>query len=734
VTSHRVIRSLRSFGVAAIAPILAVGLTALFAPPDARAAGKVPISFDDYHGYTATVKYLKDVAAAYPQITSLLEIGKSTMGRPIYVLVVSNMKTGTTVDAQVPLRNPRSEGVKNVAPMKPHMGKPGHWICGATHGNEYTGTEVCLYTIDKLVSGYGADKETTALVDAKTFYICPVVNPDGVFNSLEKGISQRQNSALKDDDGDGKVNEDGPDDIDGDGVIAQFRYKNPQGTFVVDDADPRLMVRIRPTDKTDKPRWSVVTEDKDNDGDKRRGEDPEAGIDLNRNFPEGWWNDQGFAGGSGDYPTSAPESRAVAEFLVTHPNIFMAQFYHTSGGFTFRPLGTAPHTRLDPRDVAVLDFVMGKKYLETIGEPVPEAWKDPARIPELREELRKTSKNKYAIERGYELPRGWKVSYDETNDRRYGFGMTTDWDFLQLGVWSITTELWNPAVDIPGLPKDAGASGAQAAGGGGGEEGPEARIALERSMLKLQDEKYGGKMFLNWKPFKHPELGEGEVGGWAPRTSSNAWPGEPLVGVCDKHYRFEMFRAGLLPDVVVADAKARLLYTTDSAREATAVAGESGQVTIKKGASKGKYRIVEVTAVVENKGPLATHTARGSALRGNREDVVWLVGARDKVTFLQGTPYQRLGVLDGAMRVPGAAAGRGGGMRAGTPGAPAEEYSPAPPPQFQRRGGPPGPAQVRTGGARREVRWLVAIEGDSPLKIVVSSQKGGTKAVDVKVQ
>ena len=24
---------------------------------------------------------------------------------------------------------------------------------------------------------------------------------------------------------------------------------------------------------------------------------PEAGIDLNRNFPEGWWNDQGFAGG-----------------------------------------------------------------------------------------------------------------------------------------------------------------------------------------------------------------------------------------------------------------------------------------------------------------------------------------------------------------------------------------------------------------------------------------------------
>ena len=159
-----------------------------------------------------------------------------------------------------------------------------------------------------------------------------------------------------------------------------------------------------------------------------------------------------------------------------------------------------------------------------------------------------------------------------------------------------------------------------------------------------------------------------------------------------------------------------------------------GEVRIKKGGAKGKYRIVEVTAVVENKGPLATHTARGSALRGNRADVVWLVGDRDKVTFLQGTPYQRLGVLEGAMRIPGIGGGGGrGGMRAGGPGAPAE-VSMTPPPQFQRRGGPPGPTQVTQGGARREVRWLVAVEGDAPLKIVVSSQKGGTRVQDVKVQ
>ena len=41
------------------------------------AAKKISISFDDYHGYTGTVKYLKAVARANPDITELLEIGKS---------------------------------------------------------------------------------------------------------------------------------------------------------------------------------------------------------------------------------------------------------------------------------------------------------------------------------------------------------------------------------------------------------------------------------------------------------------------------------------------------------------------------------------------------------------------------------------------------------------------------------------------------------------------------------
>ena len=116
-------------------------------------------------------------------------------------------------------------------------------------------------------------------------------------------------------------------------------------------------------------------------------------------------------------------------------------------------------------------------------------------------------------------------------------------------------------------------------------------------------------------------------------------------------------------------------------------------MTVKKGARLGGYRVLEVKAVIENTGPLATHTARGADLRGNRQDVAWLLGDRDAITFLQGTPWQQLGVIDGAMPVPGFAAPPGGRGAATPPAA-------ASPPQGRGggRGGGGGPTQVRAGG------------------------------------
>jgi len=690
----------------------------------APAAQKVPVSFNDYHGYTGTVKYIKDVAAAYPDITELIEIGKSGLGRPIYVLIISNMKTGTTIDRHVELRHPRNAEVKEVFHQKPYEGKPGQWIDGGMHGNEYTGTEVCLYIIDKLVSGYGSNAEITAALDAKVIYVCPVTNPDGVFNSVEREISQRGN-------GDLGAAKDGPRDLNADGHITQFRFKDTKGTSVIDDKDPRLMVRLPASDPSTKPRYTVVTEGQKPAAAGARPAGPAgvgASIDVNRNFPEGWWTDESFAGGTGAYPTSSPEAHALVEFVVNHRNILMTQNFHTSGGFTYRVPGTAPDTALAAKDVAVYDLVLGKKYLELIGEKVPEAWLKPEQMADFKTKLRGATKNKYAVERGYEMPRGWIMGYNEERDQRYGYGMVIDWWFQQYGAYAVTTELWNPANDIPGFPKIDPQS--------------QDRNEQERALLKYNDEKYGGKLFVAWKPFKHPELGDGEIGGWIPKYRGNALPGEPLLGVCEKHWQFEFFRNGLLPQVAITEAKANVLYTSNSAKEATAVV-QGDQVTIKKGAAKGKYKIVEVTATIENKGPLATHVARGAQLPGNRDDVVWLVGDRDKTKFLQGEPSMRLGVLDGQMKIPGMTSGPGGasapGQRGAGGGAPPQVLPQMPPgmpgmPGGQRGQRGQGAQSPQQTGPRREVKWLVAVEGDAPLKVIVTSQKGGTVVKEIAVK
>jgi len=641
-------------------------------------AQKVSISFDTYHGYTGTVDYIKKINAAYPGITDLITIGESTMGRPLHVLVISNMRQGTTIDRHINLRNERKENIRNVPPMKVHQGKPGHFIGGSTHGNEYTGTEVCLYIIDKLVSSYGNDEKITGLIDSKAFYICPMINPDGVYNSVEKGIAQRYNSMAKDDDNDGLINEDGPDDINGDDFITSFRYKDDEGRYIIDDSEPRLMIRLGRDDETDKQRYSVIREDIDNDKDGKRGEDSESGIDLNRNYPEGWWKDDGFAGGSGEYPLSAPETHAIAEFFSNYRNILMAQFYHTSGGFTYRPMGTAPHPSLNPSDIAVFDYIMGRRYLEIIGEDVPDAWLYPEKLEQYKKELAETDADNYSKSRGYKLPRGWRVSYDEEGDKRYSYGMASDWLYAQYGIYSITTELWNPEADIPGLHV---------------EDEENKRVATERAVLKYQDDKYKGDLFVDWKKYNHPELGEGEIGGWKSQYArNNAFPGEPLVEVCEKHWQFELFRATLMPEIILKDVKTRVIYSGNTS-EGT-VQKNDDEFIVETGKGKGRYNILEITATIENTGALATNLAEGENLPGNRQDVAWLVAERDNIEFIEGKSFVSLGSLGGAKKIPG----------------------------------------VKNRPAKKEVKWIIALKDNTPLKIVVSSLKGGTISKEIIVK
>jgi hypothetical protein len=556
------------------------------------------LSFSDFHGLTAIVDYLQRTAAAHPGLAELVEIGRTAGNRPIDVLVISNMKTGATIDKLVPLSHPRVPAVNSVVPMRPYQGKPGQWIDGGLHAAGRVGAEACLYVIDKLITGYGNDAEITRLVDDNVFYVAPVVDVDA-FAAVSQG-------------------------------------------------------KVAAADRT---------------------------AEANGNFPEGWWKDDNTPGGVGDFPSSLPEARAVLEFFTNHTNILLVQSFGAGGTTTYRPFARWPESRVDARDLAVLDRLIGKKYLELIGEPVPASWNAPMSARPAAEAAP-------------------AASGGQGRGRGTGAGRGTN----------------PPAAD---LSPDA-AQGRQAA----------ARQADQprswRSPYTTAPAGFG--VFFDWA--------YGQFGAYAMSTQLPDAKADTLAKVCDTAWQFERFKATLLPHVEIGEASAKMLYTTNNAVRAQA-AEDGGAVVVKKAAgAPGRYRVVEVTATVENTGALPTGIARATQLRGNREDVIWLLG--NKVTFLTGSRWLRLGLLPGTAPLPGAGApaeaalagmGRGGGGRGGRGGAGAELAL-----AQMRQQRPAETPAVTSAGNRRTVRWLVAIEGDVPLKLALTSQRGGTNVKDLAIQ
>ena len=80
----------------------------------------------------------------------------------------------------------------------------------------------------------------------------------------------------------------------------------------------------------EKGEWRVLSEGIDNDGDGLLNEDGVGGINLNRNWPDGW-QQEWLVPGCGPYPLSEPENRAVADFLLSHRNVTGLINYHMAG-------------------------------------------------------------------------------------------------------------------------------------------------------------------------------------------------------------------------------------------------------------------------------------------------------------------------------------------------------------------------------------------------------------------
>jgi hypothetical protein len=411
----------------------------------------LPLSFDYYYTYDMVVTALEKLHKAYPDFTKLEIAGKSEEGRAIYCMTVNNPKTGKA------------------------LSKPAILVDGNIHGNEIQGGEISLYLLESLLSKYDSNEEFTKLVDKNCFYVVPVVNPDGRYHFLAGEKSQGDNRGLRrphDDDHDGLSDEDFSDDLDGDGEICEMRKRDPNGSLKSDPEDPRLLVRVKPGEKGE---WTLLGDEGiDNDGDGRINEDSEGYVDPNRNWGHNWAPRYVESGG-GDYPFSGVGLKALASYIRERPNICLYWSFHNFGGMYLRGPALKSEGDFPRQDVEVYDF-LGEQ-----GERI---------TPDYR----------YIVL--------WKDLYET-------YGDSLSWMTNINGAFGFVAEVFMLKHETFKTIKEKKKAEQQR---GKEEEGmmsffdhsPE----VERERLKFNDHLTQGELFKPWKPFKHPTLGDIEIGGW----------------------------------------------------------------------------------------------------------------------------------------------------------------------------------------------------------------------------
>lgn len=432
-----------------------------------------------YLKYEELAAFLEACAGRYPDLCQVAEIGRSPEGRSIWAVTLTQRSTGD------------------------HREKPGYLVDANTHAGEVTGGAAAIYSIHWLLTQYGTDPVATELLDTRAFYVVPRIAVDGVETYLTTPHSLRSTPRLypEPEPLPGLY----PEDVDGDGLILTMRMVHPDGEWKADPTDPRLMLRRRPEDRAG-TFYRIFTEGLIEKGDGRSvpPERKRWGLDFNRNYPA-FWHPEVKQTGAGPYPLSEPETRALAQFVTSHPNVGAYVSYHTSGGVLLRP---PSHTGDEKGNQADLDGfrLIGQLCTRLTGHPCKSTYE------------------------AFNYPGAALVNGAD------------DWAYEHLGVQAYTFELW----DMDG---QAGVAGyAQIGVKGLREQTWEQQEDDERKRLAWQDRELGGKGFIPWRPFQHPQLGLVEIGGWdVKRTIQNPPEGPLLAAEATRAAAFTFRHALALP-------------------------------------------------------------------------------------------------------------------------------------------------------------------------------------------
>lgn len=445
--------------------------------------------YDHYFRHEEITAQFQEYAAQYPRYVKLVSLNKTAEGRDIWLLMLTDTQTGDFRE------------------------KPAYCICGPVHAQEVMGTMTIMRYIDLLLTNR-EDPEISEILKTYTVYAIPNPTPDGTecylttpeilrsttrvypFDEIQPGLNMQ--------------------DLDGDGIIRQMRFRDPLGPWKISKEDPRMM-EMRAPDETEGEFYQVFREGLFKDGIPWREQAHNAperyGFDLNRSWPIGW-RPEALQKGAGHYPLECVENRTLAQFMVEYTNICSFLIYHCSAGVFFYP-PSYKHPREAPRDDMQRYQAVLKMGTEETGYPVQ--------------------------------------NVHETFCERQGMfsaGSLDDFIHFGMGIFSAACECWDleTQAGIPGkwdrLPA---------------KETPQDKFNYELKTLRWVDEHIGKDAFKPWTKFEHPQLGEVEIGGFDYKFVIVNCPPHMLEGELDKTCRFMLRQVKTLPALEFMGAEAEKL-------------------------------------------------------------------------------------------------------------------------------------------------------------------------------
>jgi len=448
-------------------------------PPRYHALGApsnptVDINWNRYRDYAEATKLLQSLAKAHPEFVKLESLGETYGKRQMWTLTITDFAHGEADH------------------------KPAFWIDGGIHANEIQAVEVVLYTAWYLLEKRSDSDQIQKLLKERTFYLTPMMSPDSRdahFYKPNTTHSPRTGQRPVDDDRDGQLDEDGPDDLDRDGHITQMRVRDDHGRWKQHDKYPELLVRAAPGEKG---QYTLLgSEGVDNDHDGQVNEDGDGYYDPNRDWA--WmWRPGYVQRGAWRYPFSVPENRMVRDFIVAHPNIAGAQTYHNAGGMILRGPG-AKSDRFDRSDIAVYN---------ALAEP------------------------------GKKMLPGYKY-LNVANELYEVYGGEFDWWHQMQGVFCFNNELWTPFNFF--REHDSGGFFGSA----------ETQHLFNQRLLFSE-------AFTPWREVDHPQYGKIEVGGFR-KNFLRQPPSFLIEEEAHRNMAFTLLHADEMPLVSIASAVAKPL-------------------------------------------------------------------------------------------------------------------------------------------------------------------------------